>query len=289
VQPAIDRIVFETPTVRVGAFRCPTDHPSFRDSGPIRDHCFVFPRTPVVIQHKDGHPFAADPTLATLYNRGQEYRRERVSPDGDRCDWYAVADTLVREAVAERDPRSADNAERPIRFAFARTTADTYFLQRELFTRLTGADAPDALFVEEAVLELLDRVIADAYTDPERAARFAAAQRRAAESLAYDACELLGRRFAEPLTLADIAASIGSSPFHLCRSFRRATGITLHEYRNQLRLRSALDQLEGVQGDLSQLALAVGYSSHSHFTASFRRAFGVTPSVARLRIGHATS
>ena len=100
------------------------------------------------------------------------------------------------------------------------------------------------------------------------------------EALAHDACELLGRRFTEPMTLAEIAAAIGTSPFHLCRSFRRATGTTLHEYRNQLRLRSALDRLEAAD-DLSQLALELGYSSHSHFTAAFRRSFGFTPSMAR--------
>src|SRR5947207_2543337 len=66
--PPFDRVVFETPSVRVGAFRCPPSHPSFADSGPIRDHCFVFPRTPVLIQHKDRRPFAADPTVVTLYN-----------------------------------------------------------------------------------------------------------------------------------------------------------------------------------------------------------------------------
>lgn len=273
----IDRIVYETPSVRVGAFRCPTAHPSFRDSGPIRDHCFVFPRTPVIIKHKDARPFAADPTIVTLYNRGQEYERERVSPDGDRCDWYAVSDALVRDAVSERDPRAAADPTRPIRFAFARSTADTYFTQRKLFTRISRRHEIDSLYVEETIIGLLARVIEDAYAEPPRSAP---RRHLAAEALAHDACELLGRRFTEPMTLAEIAAAIGTSPFHLCRSFRRATGTTLHEYRNQLRLRSALDRLEAAD-DLSQLALELGYSSHSHFTAAFRRGFGFTPSMAR--------
>src|SRR5262245_6683959 len=89
--PEIDRILVETSAIQVGAFRCPVGHPSFADSGPIRNHCFVFPRTPVIIRHRDERPFAADATLVTLYNKGQEYRRAAVSADGDRCDWYAVA------------------------------------------------------------------------------------------------------------------------------------------------------------------------------------------------------
>lgn len=281
---SIDRIVFETPSVSVGAFRCPVDHPSFADSGPIRNHCFVFPRTPVVIQHKDSGPFAADPTIVTLYNRGQEYRRRPVSPDGDRCDWYAVADELLREALRNADPRAADDATRPLRYAFARTDAWTYLLQRELFVYLSVTAAPDRLYVEETIFHLLDCVLSGAYADRSPVERAIRRPSSAADALAYDACEFVGRKFCEPLTVDVIARAIGSSPFHLCRSFRRATGTTLHEYRNQLRLRSALDRLED-SDDLSGLALDLGYSSHSHFTAAFRRAFGVTPSAARRRIG----
>ena len=63
----------------------------------------------------------------------------------------------------------------------------------------------------------------------------------------------------------------------LCRLFRRHTGMTLHEYRTELRLRDALDRLASRRGDLTRIALDLGFSSHSHFTAAFRRAFGMTP------------
>ena len=62
--------------------------------------------------------------------------------------------------------------------------------------------------------------------------------------------------------------------------FRAVTGQTIHAYRMQLRVRSALERIERAS-DLSAVALALGFSSHSHFTASFRRAFGVTPSGVR--------
>ena len=275
----VDRIVFESATVHIGAFRCPVRHPEFANSGPIRNHCFVFPRTSVVIQHRDERPFAADPNVVTMYNKGQQYRRQPVSPEGDRCDWYAVSDEILHEAVSEHDPHAADNDRRPIQFARTHVDAETYLLQRRLFTHATQrAAAPDPLLVEETVCEILDRVLARAYAD---GVRRGTSRRRAADELADAACEVLGRRFAEPLSLADFADALDSSVYHLCRSFRRSTGTTLHEYRNQLRLRSALDRLETTSVDLSQLALELGYSSHSHFTAAFRRAFGVTPSAAR--------
>jgi len=61
---------------------------------------------------------------------------------------------------------------------------------------------------------------------------------------------------------------------------RLVTGASLHQYRDQLRLHAALNRLEGGQ-DLTTIGLDVGYSSHSHFTAAFRRTFGHPPS--RLR------
>ena len=119
---AVDRVVFSTECVTIGAFRCAAAHPSFRDSGPIRDDCFVFPRTAVTIQHDNARAFVADPTIVTLYNRGQHYERRAVSADGDRCDWFAVSPDLLRGALADRDPAAADD-DRPIRFTHARADA----------------------------------------------------------------------------------------------------------------------------------------------------------------------
>jgi AraC-like DNA-binding protein len=49
-------------------------------------------------------------------------------------------------------------------------------------------------------------------------------------------------------------------------------------YRQALRLRTALERLPLSAGELTTLALELGFSSHSHFTASFTREYGVPPS-----------
>ena len=66
----------------------------------------------------------------------------------------------------------------------------------------------------------------------------------------------------------------------MCRAFRAVTGSTLHAYRNRLRLQHSLEHVAGGES-LLDLALDLGYSSHSHFTAAFRRLFGTTPSRVR--------
>jgi AraC family transcriptional regulator len=93
--------------------------------------------------------------------------------------------------------------------------------------------------------------------------------------------EVIARRFADRLTLTDLSRETGASMFHLCRLFRAGTGRTLHAYLNQRRLRAALAPVLDSRLDLTQVALALGYSTHSHFTLAFRTEYGVTPSALR--------
>lgn len=270
-----DRVVFETPHVCVGEFRCPTDHPSFRNSGPSSHYCFAFPRTAVIIRHGDAR-IAADANVATLYNQGQEYERERISPKGDICEWFGVSPELLRDVLSARDPRAADDDRRPIRFTHALVSARLYLLQRQVYLRAARGGA-DPLWADEAVVELTDRVLTAAYGARARPLETSRRNR----DLVHDAHCVLARDPASPLGLADIARAVGASMFHLSRCFRLSTGRTLHEHRVQLRLRGSLDALETRRRDLSDVALDFGFSSHSHFTAAFRGAFGATPSGVR--------
>ena len=57
--------------------------------------------------------------------------------------------------------------------------------------------------------------------------------------------------------------------------------MSMHQYRSRLRLRTALERIHEGASDLTRLALELGYSSHSHITEAFRRAFGLVPSACR--------
>ena len=83
------------------------------------------------------------------------------------------------------------------------------------------------------------------------------------------------------LSLEQLGRRVGSSRFQLARVFRAHTGFSIAAYRDQLRLRRALRRLGDPEIGLTELALELGYSSHSHFTARFRREFGLPPSALR--------
>lgn len=91
---------------------------------------------------------------------------------------------------------------------------------------------------------------------------------------------LLHSRECERLSLEEIAQGVGVSAIYLTQEFTRTEGIPLYRYQLQLRMNRALLELPHCN-DITHLALDLGFYSHSHFTATFRRHFGLTPSEYR--------
>lgn len=278
----LDVVVYASALVRVGRWRCPADHPHFHDSGPITEPLFVFPREGVWIRHEGGEAFVADANTVTYYNRGQCYTRRRLSRRGDQCEWFAVSPEAIVETLAAHEPAAIDRPHRPFRFTHGPSDPDSYLRQRTVFEHVSRERNADRLFVDEAVLSILGDVTRLAYAHQGVTAAARARQRRDAD-LVEAARDVIARRFTENLSLSDIAREVGASVFHLARIFKARTGFTLHGYRNQLRLRAALARLGERGVDLIDIALDLGFSSHSHFTETFRRCFGKTPSAVRDR------
>jgi len=275
----VERLLMRTPLVALGEFRCPADHPQFRGGGPQACAYVVFPRTAVRISPHRGRPEVCTPALAVYYNVGDSYERHAVGDQGDHCDWMAVSQTLLRELIGD----DASVSSRPgFAGAFSPVAGRHFLAQRRIFDRLSSQRDVSALEMEETVVPLLQQVHAEANRrwTRERGKRRASrpATERGRRRIVNDARQLIAASFSEDLSLSDLADRSGCSPGHLARSFRALTGTSLHEYRNQLRLRAALTMLPDFRHNLSALALELGFSSHSHFGESFRRHFGLTPS-----------
>jgi AraC-like DNA-binding protein len=100
--------------------------------------------------------------------------------------------------------------------------------------------------------------------------------RRSQRALLH-AREFLATSFRDNIALSDVARSVSLSPFHLSRLFRARYGVALFAYRERLRLAEAMRCLSRSKRDLSALAHELGYASHSHLSAAFKRALGCTP------------
>lgn len=78
-----------------------------------------------------------------------------------------------------------------------------------------------------------------------------------------------------------LARTAGLSVHHFARAFRQSFGEPPHGYVLRRRIERAQEMLKQTDQPVSEIALAVGFSDHSHFARHFRRLVGITPSAAR--------
>ena len=74
-----------------------------------------------------------------------------------------------------------------------------------------------------------------------------------------------------------LADQVGLSRVQLHRRIKDITGITVGEFIRNLRLKQAAELLAKGDVTVSQVTYALGMSNPTHFTAAFKRYFGVTP------------
>jgi len=246
----------------------------------MRRHEFVFPRTAVWIEHAGARPFLADPTVVTFYNRDQPYRRRALSADGDRCEWYAFDPRILTDVLSRVDPGAQGRPDRPFPFTHGPVDPVSYAEQRMVAHHLARPEEADALAVEEVMLGVLLRVARLAYARQGIEAAPGGGPAASPEVIERVRAYALGH-LGERLTLSRLALAAGCSPFQLCRTFRRRTGGRLHQWLVRLRLLASLERVAEPGSDLTSVALDAGFASHSHFTAAFRAAFGLTPSALR--------
>lgn len=128
---------------------------------------------------------------------------------------------------------------------------------------------------EELAIGMLSDLLAD---EPRNAFPVRSIVERAKEVLHCHAHEVLSLDF--------VSEAVGVTPIHLTQVFSKYEGMPLYRYQTKLRLSRALLELPTCSS-LTNLALDLGFSSHSHFSTMFKSAFGISPSV--FRAGHGAS
>ncbi len=101
-------------------------------------------------------------------------------------------------------------------------------------------------------------------------------QRLVRKAMAY-----IHEHSSEPISLKDVAHSVGVSKEYLARCFHQETGVTLVTYLNRYRIGQAKAHLEAGEKNLTEIALEVGFSSGPYFSRVFRQEVGISPSEYR--------
>jgi AraC-like DNA-binding protein len=203
-----------------------------------------------------------DTACSLFVTRDREYHDVHpVAGIGHAGIVISLSEDLVDELANE--PRAGSAFVEMVRPATQRLKLLTHHALRVFDTNA------EHLFVQEwALISLMEAFC----SRPKGRARRSGAVERAKLLLHSSGCERL--------SLEEIAREVGFSPAYLTSEFTRSEGIPLYRYHLNLRMNRALVELPHCD-DITRLALDLGFNSHSHFTLTFRRHFGVTPSEYR--------
>jgi AraC family transcriptional regulator len=222
----------------------------------------VLPLRGLFVKHYSSRErVVADACQALFFRAGEPYRVSHPVAGGDEC--------LVLEPVPEITGGTP--------FAKAAALDAQLIARRELLRHRLEQRLATTLEAEESALALFSCI---GKLAPPAAAPSGRARTRQGEMV--EAIRItLASRPGENWTLGELAKLVYSSPFHLARIFHAFAGLPLHRYHLRARMAAALREVLDTSRDLTAIGIDLGFSSHSHFTASFRRTFGMAPSALR--------
>ena len=238
----------------------------------------VLPLAGVFAMHDGPRKHAiATPNHAVFVAAGRPYQMTLPTDAGDEC----LALRFTPESLARLAPEalSRDGFDFSA-FEYCTPLDPAVLLARSLLWARLRHGERDPLELEEIGARLLVGALQAARkagrARPRRRARSARLLRQVGR-----VAEAIGTQPDRKWTLHALAAVAQVSPWHLTRVFREETGASVYRYVVRARLAKALDAVLDGDASLSTIAHESGFSSHSHFTARFRRLFGVTPLEAR--------
>jgi len=230
----------------------------------------VFPYRGVYVRHLGQDQAVAEANQVLFFNAAEGYRVSHPVPGGDASLTLVIGETQLHELAPPallRDGEALAFRQQRLRID-ARTQVLVALLRHSLREKIA-----EPLEAEGLALTLIQRALGPRTT---HAAGASVGTQRLVDRVKLVLASDLARRW----TLAEIAAEVRGSPVYLTQVFQQVEGLPLYRYQLRLRLARALD-LIAQYDDLTALSLDLGFSSHSHFSASFRQTYGRSPSEFR--------
>ncbi|SFJ50897.1 AraC family transcriptional regulator [Caulobacter sp. UNC279MFTsu5.1] len=259
-------LLLQTPTVGVRDVACDGACRHRSPSECAAATHLVFPYRGAYVRHVGRQDMVAEANQVVFFNQDQEYAISHPVGGGDACLSVSIGDDLLAELSPAEQLEDGGLAvfRRPARGVDPGVQALAAQLRRGL-----ARGALEPLQAESLTLDLVRRALGER-ASPARAASYGR------HKLADRAKLALASDPARRWTLGEIAGEVGVSPVYLTQVFAKAEGQPLYRYQLRLRLACALDRLGDCE-DLTDLALDLGFSSHSHFGAAFRQHYGQSP------------
>ena len=280
--PHTRTVLFRSLGIAVVDFRCRAHGGSEGREELNPTHSIVLVRRGVFRRTQQRETVLADANHVLLFNAGAPYRYAHPLPGGDACTILTVETQRALELVGRHAPADAEHPERPFRLGQGLSSPRAVWLHWELL-HLVARQA-GTLALEDTLADLAHEAVACAYGAPGPSPGASPRAQRRRRDLVEAVKLRISGRLERPPSLTELADVLGCSPYHLSRTFHGTAGITLRGYVRRLRARVAAERLAAGASCLTPLALELGYADHSHFTNSFRREWGVSPSTFRSRL-----
>jgi AraC family transcriptional regulator len=264
------QVLLQTPTVSVADVCCAgtCKHQSPEECATAT--FLVFPYRGVYARHLGRDQAIAEANQVLFFNSAESYRVSHPVAGGDSCLSLNINEEVLRELAPKALLR--DGSALAFRLQRLRIDPRAQVLVALLRHSLHQGIA-EPLEAESLALTLTQRALGPRTT---HSAGASAGRQKLVDRAKLVLMSDLARRW----TLADIAREVGGSPVYLTQVFQQVEGLPLYRYQMRLRLARALALLAQYD-DLTALGLELGFSSHSHFSAAFREAYGRTPSEFR--------
>lgn len=227
------------------------------------------------VYHAQGRTHALVPGALLLGDQGQEYTCSHERAGGDDCLVFLYATPLLFEV----SPRARGRFGQAVLPPLPRLATFFQITQAAVSGHLSG------LLLDQLGLELAAEVLSVLGAAPAHPG--SGASRRQDLDRAVAAACLIEERAAAPLCLDDVAGSVGLSPFHFLRLFRRELGVTPHQYLLRARVRHAAQLLLDTRLPVTEVAYRVGFGDLSNFVRTFHKLVGCPP--LRFRHGGASA
>lgn len=87
--------------------------------------------------------------------------------------------------------------------------------------------------------------------------------------------------YSDEITLESLSNRFFLNKFYLVHAFKKKYGISPIAYLNQVRCKEAQSLLEHSDLSVAEIAISVGFNSISHFSETYKKYYGVSPSATR--------
>jgi AraC-like DNA-binding protein len=193
---------------------------------------------------------------------------------GDRCVSFNYEPEFFERLATDSGAKSASLKfpvhRLPVLQSLIPLTAEAYI----------GLHLPRSVNYEELAMELAGMVLTAIDGSPASTkAPTIRDERRIATAVSF-----IELHFRQPLSLEELSAMVGISPYHFLRTFKQVTGLTPHQFILRRRLREAALRLRTTREAVLEIALDAGFGDLSNFNHAFLSAFGTTPTKYRALI-----